>query len=154
MKLSRLLAALALVGLLALGESKCSAQGLKSDSKVKVAVASEKSADNTETIAITLTIDKGWHTYANPVGLEDLAGAQTVATFTADAKPEVLKIDYPPGKLVKDAIVGDHKVYEDRVTIKAQVRRTGAGPLTVAVKFQACSDKTCLQAATVKATLR
>lgn len=126
---------------------------LKSDARVKVKVKSDKSAgDNTETIAITLAVDKGWHVYANPVGLEDLASAQTVVLFTGSAKPEVLKIDYPAGKLVKDSIVGDHKVYEDQVTIRARVRRA-AGPLTVAVKFQACSDKTCLQAATVKTTL-
>ena len=52
----------------------------------------------------TLTIDKGWHIYANPVGLEDLASAQTVVTFPADSKPEVVKIDYPPGKVVKDEL--------------------------------------------------
>ena len=60
--------------------------------------------------------------------------------------------DADNSKLVKD-IIGDHKVYEDEVTIKAKVRRGEAGPMTVAVKFQACSDTTCLQAATVKTTL-
>jgi thiol:disulfide interchange protein len=126
----------------------------KSDDHVKVSVKSQKSAsDRTETVFITLTIEKGWHAYANPVGLDDLASSQTTVTVDGKPKPEIVKINYPPGKLVKDSVVGDHKVYEDEVTIKAEVRRGDAGPLTVAVKFQVCNDKKCLLPSTVKTTL-
>lgn len=148
----RAVAGLLMVGLVA-AWSEAGGAGVKSDSKVKVAIKSTKAGDE-ETVVVTLTIDKGWHIYANPVGLEDLASSQTVLTIEGNPKPEGVKIDYPAGKLVKDAVVGDHKVYEEEVVIKAQVRRADAGPLTVAVKFQACNDKQCLLAATVKKVIK
>lgn len=147
----------AVVGLLIIGMvaawSQAGGAGVKSDSKVKVAIKSTK-AGNEETVVVTLTIDKGWHIYANPVGLEDLASSQTALTIEGNPKPEGVKIDYPAGKLVKDTVVGDHKIYEEEVVLKAQVRRTDNGPLTVAVKFQACSDKQCLLPATIKKVIK
>jgi hypothetical protein len=128
----------------------------KSDAVVKVTIAPEKpSADGTQVVSIMLAHDAGWHTYANPVGLDDLAAAQTTVTVTGKNKLDDVKVDYPPGKLIKDKIVGDYKVWEDKVTIKATVRRAkgDTGPLEVAVKFQACTDKQCLLPATVKQTV-
>jgi DsbC/DsbD-like thiol-disulfide interchange protein len=121
----------------------------KSEDRVKVAVKSAKNADGSETISIALTIDKGWHIYANPVGFEDLASAQTTVAIDGKPKPEVLKVEFPAGDLVKD-VVGEYKVYHDKVTIKAHVRRGESSPLTVAIRFQACDNKSCLQASTVK----
>jgi hypothetical protein len=99
-----------------------------------------------------MTIDQPWHLYANPVGLEDLADAQTTVTVSAKTKPEQVKIEYPPGKEMKDTVVGNYKVWEDKVIIKAHVRRAkdDSGPLELTVKFQACNDKTCLLPATIK----
>ncbi|OAI51522.1 hypothetical protein AYO44_17085, partial [Planctomycetaceae bacterium SCGC AG-212-F19] len=143
--------------LLALREPTARGQGAKkSDAVVKVTVAAEKpAADGTQVVNIMFAHDAGWHTYANPVGLDDLAAAQTMVTITGKNKLDDVKVDYPPGKLVKDKIVGDYKVWEDKVTIKATVRRAkgDAGPLEVAVKFQACTDKQCLLPATVKQTV-
>lgn len=131
-------------------------QGLKkSDGVVKVSATADKpDADGKQTVTIVLAHDAGWHTYANPVGLEDLASAQTSVTVNAKEKPEV-KVEYPAGKLVKDKVVGDYKVYEDKVTIKAAVKRVkgDASPLEVTVKFQACTDKQCLLPAAVKLTV-
>lgn len=128
----------------------------KSDAVVKVTATADKpDADGKQTVSILLTHESGWHSYANPVGLEDLAAAQTTVAITGKNKLDDVKVDYPPGKLIKDKIVGDYKVFEDKVTIKATVKRAkgDTGPLDVTVKFQACNDKQCLQSATVKLTV-
>jgi DsbC/DsbD-like thiol-disulfide interchange protein len=129
------------------------AQGKKSDSVVKAtATATKPDADGNQVVTVTLAHDSGWHTYANPVGQDDLANAQTVVTVNAKTKPEDVKVEYPAGKLIKDKVVGDYKVYDDKVTIKAVVKRAkgDTSPLEVSVKFQACTDKQCLVPATVK----
>jgi hypothetical protein len=131
------------------------AQAKKSDAVVKVkATADKPGADGKQTLTITLDIERPWHLYANPVGNEDFASAQTTISVSARAKPEDVKIDYPPGKLLKDP-AGDFKVYEGQVTIKAHLRRArgDTGPLEVSVKLQACNDKSCLLPATVKVTV-
>jgi DsbC/DsbD-like thiol-disulfide interchange protein len=141
------------VALLALGTPGAFAQGKKSDSVVKAtATATKPDGDGNQTVTVTLAHDSGWHTYANPVGQDDLAGAQTTVTINAKTKPEDVKIEYPAGKLVKDKVVGDYKVYDDKVTIKAVVKRAkgDTSPLEVSVKFQACTEKQCLVPATVK----
>jgi DsbC/DsbD-like thiol-disulfide interchange protein len=120
--------------------------------KVKMtAVADKPAADGTQVITITLDIEKEWHLYANPVGSDMLATAATKITV-AQGKDELkdVKIDYPKGKFVKDADVGDHYTYEGKVEIKATVKRpSGAGPLTVSVKMQACDKSTCLKPASI-----
>jgi hypothetical protein len=132
-------------------------QGVKkSDAVVKVSASADKpSADGKQTVSVVLAHDPGWHTYANPVGQEDLANAQTTVSVSAKAKLEDVKIEYPPGKVVKDKLVGDYKVYEEKTTIKAVVKRAAGdtGPLEVTVKFQACTDKQCLLPSTVKLTV-
>ncbi len=130
----------------------------KADSVVKVTASADKAdADGKQVVVVTLTIDKDWHAYANPVILEDLASVQTTVKITSQGKPAEAKIEYPKGKLVKDPVVGDYAIYEGKVEIKAAVRRAKGetGPLEVSVLFQACNDtkKLCLMAATVKLTV-
>ena len=147
-------AALLLAGFFAVCASgPAQAQGKKSDSVVLVtATATKPDASGKQVVTVTMKMDKGWHTYANPVGLEDLKPAQTIVTVTGKAKPKEVKVDYPPGKLVKDKMLGDYRVYEDKVEIKAAVTRAkgDTGPLEVTVKIQACDEKTCLLPASVK----
>ena len=133
------------------------AGGKKSDSEVKIAVDAGK-PDSAGKVAITVSLDinKGWHIYSNPVGNDDLAAAQTEVKVTGKTKPASVKIDYPPGHIIKDKILGNYGVYEDKVAIKATVQRAAGdtGPLEVSVKFQACNDKgSCLFPATVKKTV-
>jgi uncharacterized protein len=129
-----------------------SAQAKKSDSVVKVDIKADKpDADGKQTVTITLDIDKDWHIYANPVDNEDLSNAQTVVSVTCKSKLEDVKVAYPAGKLQSDK--GEkYKIYEGRVAIKAQVKRArdNKGVLEVAIKLQACNDKTCLVPATIK----
>jgi uncharacterized protein YyaL (SSP411 family) len=125
----------------------------KSDSVVKVTAKAEPEkpgADGKQVVTVTLEIDKGWHTYANPVGLEDLASSQTEVSVSSKTKPQVVKVEYPEGKEINDTVVGKYKVYEGKVSIKATVERAAGdtGPLEITVKFQACDEKRCLLPAT------
>jgi hypothetical protein len=128
------------------------ARPTKSDSKVKVTLEASKPDDSgTQVVTLNLDVEKAWHIYANSVGNGDLAEAATVVTFPKD-KAETVKIEYPEGKLEKDATVGDYRIYEGQVTIKAHVRRAkgDSGPLEASIKVQACSSKGCLLPATIK----
>jgi DsbC/DsbD-like thiol-disulfide interchange protein len=140
------------------GTATAQKRAKNSEAVVKVTAKADKpDADGKQVVTITLNVDKDWHTYANPVGLEDLEGAQTVVQITAKKKPESVKIDYPKGKVHEDKVVGNYSIYEGKVEIKATVQRAkgDSSPLEVKVKFNACSDvtKTCLPEATVKLTV-
>ena len=142
---------------LALGALAGAAQLKKSDTVVKAeAKADPVGADGKQLVTITLTIDKGWHLYANPVGNADLADSQTAVSVSSKNKLQDVKVEYPEGKLVKDKVVGDYKTYEGKVTIKAIVSRAKGDtePLDVAVKVQACSESQCLLPATVNLTAK
>ncbi len=147
--------ALALPAILLSDAGPVLAQAKKSDSVVKVeAKADRPDADGKQTITITLDIEHPWHVYANPVENEDLTPAQTIVSVASRVKLDNVKVDYPAGKLQKD---NDEKfkIYEGKVTIKAQVKRAKGdnGPLEVTIKLQACNDKTCLVPATIKKEL-
>jgi uncharacterized protein YyaL (SSP411 family) len=125
----------------------------RSDSVVKVTATADKAAaDGRQTVKITVAIDKGWHLYANPVGNNDLESAATAVSIAGKVKPKNVKVDYPVGKVVADAVVGSYSVYEEKVVFKASVERSAgdSGPLEVSVKLQACNDKSCLLPATIK----
>jgi uncharacterized protein YyaL (SSP411 family) len=128
----------------------------RSDAVVKATAKGDKpAADGKQTVTVTLTMDKGWHVYANPVGNQDLDSARTIVALSGKIKPKAVNVDYPKGKVVKDMVVGDYNVYEGRVEIKATVERAAddVGPLEVTIKLQACNEKTCLLPATVKLTV-
>jgi DsbC/DsbD-like thiol-disulfide interchange protein len=131
------------------------AQGTKSDSVVKLTAEADKpGADGKQVVKITMTVDDGWHTYANALP-EDFPAIPTKVTVQGKTKPEELQVEYPKGKLTVDKTLGDFHVYEGTVVIKATVTRAKdeTGPLKVKVKFVACksSDKgNCLPPATVE----
>lgn len=149
------LLALALSAILLCDAGKALAQAKKSDGVVKVdATADKPDADGKQTITITLDIDKTWHIYANPVENEDLTSVQTVVSVASKGKLDDVKIEYPTGKLQGEK--GEkYKVYEDKIVIKARVKRASGNdsPLEVTIKLQACNDKTCLVPATIKKEL-
>jgi DsbC/DsbD-like thiol-disulfide interchange protein len=115
--------------------------------------AARPDADGKQTVTITLTVEKPWHLYANPVNNKDLVDAQTVVSFGAKSPVKTIKIDYPPGKVEKSEVVGDYLIYVDKVTITAVVQRSknDDSPLEATVQFQACSTS-CLLPAKVKLT--
>jgi thiol:disulfide interchange protein len=152
-------AALLGIGALVAGFGALSVQagGKKSDSEVKVTVSGEKpDASGKQLVTVTMVHNKGWHSYANPVGNEDFTSAQTVVNVTAKVKPASVKVAYPAGKVHKDKVVGEYKVYENKVEIPVLVQRAegDTSPLEVSVRFMACHDKgVCLLPATVKKTV-
>jgi hypothetical protein len=125
-----------------------------SDAVVKASATAAKPVDGKQVVTITLDIDPKYHLYANPVGNEMLEPAQTQVSITGKEKPEAVTVDYPAGTLKKDKD-GDYRIYKGKVTIKATVQRakSDTGPLNVAIKLQACSEKSCLAPGTIKVTV-
>ncbi len=132
------------------------AQGKKSDSEVKVtATATKPDSSGKQLVTVSLVHNKGWHTYANPIGNEELDPNKTLVTVKAKGSPLAANVEYPMGKLTKDKIVGDYKVYENKIDIRATVQRAQGdnSPLEIDVRITACNEKTCLLPATVKVTV-
>lgn len=134
------------------------AQGNKSDSVVKVEVNPGKIENDIQTVTLTLSIEKGFHIYANHIGQENMA-LPTEVTISGKTTPRTVKISYPPGKLQVDEFLGDHYIYERKAVIEANVHRAkgDTGPLKVAIRVQACSEGKegrCLLPATIEVNLR
>jgi hypothetical protein len=130
-------------------------QATKSDSVVTIEpTAGKLDADGNQVVTLKLKIDKDWHLYANPVP-KDFPGIPVEVKFAGKTKLVSFKVEYPDGKDVKDATIGDYKVYEDKAEIKVTVQRAkdDSGPLELSVKLQACTDKKCLLPATVKVSV-
>ena len=124
--------------------------------QIEAKLSPEKPGSNGKQEAtITLTIDQGWHLYANPVGNDDLKSVQTEVSVTAKKKLEATKVAYPDGKEVNDAVLGKYSVFEGKATITATVWRSAGddSPLEVKIKLQACNDSQCLLPATKTLTL-
>ncbi|NDE00086.1 hypothetical protein EB008_07360, partial [bacterium] len=82
------------------------AQGSDSSKVVKVEINKEPSTTAEEKfVVITLSVEPGYHLYANPVVNPDLASVQTSVSIKAEGKSIPAKVEYPAGKLVKDDIV-------------------------------------------------
>jgi hypothetical protein len=120
---------------------------------VKMQASLAKSTSDKQVVLVELKIAKGWHIYANPVGLEDLASAETVVKVKSGGKLIAAKIDYPAGRLHKEKGIGEFKIYENDVKIRAEVAKTSA-PLEVSVTFQACDATKCLQPKTLKVNVK
>jgi len=121
----------------------------RSDSVVKVKAKLDKAAPpGKAVVVVSLDIQPGWHLYANPVGNEDFESNRVVVKVAGvDAN-----IDYPAGKVLKDAKLGSFNIYENKVEIRATVDRvpTEANPLQLTVRLSSCDDKECLPPSTVK----
>jgi uncharacterized protein len=150
-----LLAGLVLTALALASHSAALAGGMKSDSQLKAkATATKLDASGKQVVTVTIDINKGWHIYANPVDHEFLVNGQTKLTIGAKVKPTAVDVKYPAGKTIVDG-KEKYNVYEGQVTIQAVVQRAAgdASPLEIAIQVQACTDKECLQPATVKLTV-
>jgi DsbC/DsbD-like thiol-disulfide interchange protein len=131
------------------------AGGKKSDSEVKATAKAERpGSDGKQTIRLTLNINKGWYIYANPVGNEDFAANAT--TVTVKPKPQTVDVSYPEGKVKKDNVIGDYRIYENEVIIPIHVQRGigESGPLELDVRVNACNTKMfCLPPGVIKVTV-
>jgi DsbC/DsbD-like thiol-disulfide interchange protein len=145
-----LIAPLALVAVV-LVASPALAQPKKSEDAVKVSVKSEAAKGDKKVVTLTLDVAKGWHTYANPVGNKDLESATTIVSFKAGGKAVKADIKYPEGKVHKDSVVGDYKIYEGSFTVTATLDLAGATePIEGEIAIQVCDEKKCLQPGKIK----
>ena len=113
--------------------------------------------DGKRALAVKLTIDKPWHTYANPVENDDLEGARTTVEIYAGGKKLPAKIEYPKGTTEKDEKGAEYRVYTGEVTISGSVTAGEATEFEVRVKVQACTsgeNGRCLQGATLKVPVK
>jgi hypothetical protein len=128
------------------------------DDPVKVAAGASKiDKEGRQTVTVTLDVGKNWHIYANPVGNDSFAGAETVLKVTAAQKLDKVDVTYPPGKKVTEVLQGEninYLTYEGKVEIIAVVKRVAgdSGPLEINVLYNACNDVTmkCLPRGQVK----
>ncbi len=118
---------------------------------VKVEYRDSGLADGLETHIVTITVAKGWHIYANPVGNDKLIESATVIELRADGKKLMHhELTYPKGEAKKGPL-GDYRVHEGAVGFSVVVKydETNGKKMTARVTVVACNDKECLAPATV-----
>ena len=127
----------------------------RSDSVVRVNGAIVRQDRGKIEMQVRLVIDPGWHIYANSVG-KDFPGVATTVQLESQPAPADVKFAYPAGKLIRDAFVGDHAIYEGTVQVGLTANWPRGGrpdSYELLVRLQACSKQKCLLPATVKIRL-
>jgi DsbC/DsbD-like thiol-disulfide interchange protein len=136
------------------GQQSVGQSPAKKGSAAKVTVqanATKTDAAGNQQITMKLTIEKGWHIYANPLDNADLKGNETKVTVTGQAKPLDVKTAYPAGKLV--TVHGQTaRIYEGEVTLTTTVRRASGdnAALQVTIDVNACNATSCLPSGEIK----
>ena len=109
-------------------------------------------------VALTVTIKDGWHTYANPTGVEGIA--PTRVTLDPGQEARLVRVEYPPGDAKVLASSGKEKValYEKTARLTARVKldpalKPGKLDLRFTVHYQACNDRACLAPARQRVTV-
>ena len=105
-------------------------------------------------IGLVINFAKEWHANANPSGADYLIPTEAILPDTPDVT--FREIVYPKGELLKIASLGEAPVpvYHDEVVIGIQATlsetaQLGQKPLPLQLKYQACSDETCLLPKTI-----
>jgi hypothetical protein len=128
-------------------------KGLASADVVKAELKAEPIVEGKQAFTITLTIEKAWHLYANPVGNEKFKGGETSVEVLVGGKKLEAAMVYPKGGTAKDDEGIDYGIYEGTVTIKGTVPRGKEGDLEVRVSVAACKsgkNGVCLLPSVVK----
>jgi DsbC/DsbD-like thiol-disulfide interchange protein len=105
-------------------------------------------------ILIRLTVKPGWHINANPADPEGYI--PTTATFKGKLGTTLTGVKYPKGKPMRmEGLDEPISAYEGKVDIRGvlEVPATAGGQteeMEIAVRYQACNEKTCLLPATIK----
>ena len=109
----------------------------------------EPAAGGFQAFRVELAIDPPYHVYANPVGSKLLADAETRVEVWRDGRKVDAEVAYPTGIKIPDALTGEHLVYRAKAVLAGKVK-AGPGRWEVRVRVQACDEKQCLAAATLK----
>jgi uncharacterized protein len=122
--------------------------------EAKVVEGQKPKAGGEVAVVVSLSIQRGWHVYANPTGQEFLK--PTTIALDPGQPAESIRVDYPEGKALTLASVGDEPVslYEGKVAIPLRFRlKTDASPgklrVLLRLRFQTCDDKVCLAPASL-----
>ena len=106
-----------------------------------------------EYLVVQATIQPGWHSFAidnERRAAEKLAGKPSLGID----QPTILKVQNglevagpwhqtPPRDFSKPELRWYSWGFEQQATFASKVRHTGAGPVEIDIRGQACSDKTC-----------
>ena len=106
-----------------------------------------------EYLVVQATIQPGWHSFAidnERRAAEKLAGKPSLGID----QPTLLKVqnglevvgpwyETPPRDFSKPELRWYSWGFEQQATFAAKIRRTGAGPVEIDIRGQACTDKTC-----------
>ncbi len=107
---------------------------------------------------VTVTVQKGWHIYANPPGAENVKPTELVLAKGSAGRLE--NVEYPSGEsIIPPGTMETVSVYEDKVEMKARIllprdTQPGTAELTLNLRYQACNDRACLAPKTLKVPLR
>jgi hypothetical protein len=112
-------------------------------------------ADGTRAFSVTLTVEKPWHVYANPVGNDTLKASETRVEVVAGEKSVEAAVEYPKGTLAKDTTAGEYRIYEGTVKLTGKLGGGKTdGPLEVRVRVIACKEGVCLLPSVLKLTAK
>ena len=105
-------------------------------------------------IGLAINFAEEWHANANPSGADYLIPTEAILPDTPDVTYK--EIVYPTGDLLKIASLGEAPVpvYHDEVAIGiratlSETAQLGQKKLPLQLKYQACSDETCLLPKTI-----
>jgi uncharacterized protein YyaL (SSP411 family) len=109
---------------------------------------------------VTVTIQGGWHIYANPTGIAELKPTTLQLDPASERSATLVSVQYPPGVAKVLGSIGTEKValYEGNLELTARIRlaegaKAGSIPLKLKLSYQACNDRLCLAPATLEVPL-
>jgi len=99
---------------------------------------------------VTVTIQDGWHIYANPTSLAEMKPSTLDLEPQSEPSARLLEVSYPAGPTKVLGSLGSEKVslYQGKVEFKARLRlaadaKPGTIELKLRLSYQACNDRLC-----------
>jgi uncharacterized protein YyaL (SSP411 family) len=106
---------------------------------------------------VSVTIQDGWHIYANPTGIPELKPTTLRLDPASDRSATLINLTFPAGEAKVLGSIGTGKVplYEGKVQIIARLRlaadtKPGSVQLKLQLSYQACNDRLCLAPASLE----
>jgi uncharacterized protein YyaL (SSP411 family) len=111
-------------------------------------------------VVVSLTIQDGWHLYANPTGVPELKPTTLTIDRSSEPLATVVKVTYPAGEAKILESTGTEKVslYEAKIQVSVRIRladdvKPGAVRVKLQLSYQACNDRLCLAPAKLEIPL-
>ena len=108
-------------------------------------------------VVVSVTIQDGWHIYANPTGVPELKPTTLELDPDSERSATLVNLTYPAGEAKVLGSIGTEKVplYEGKVQITARLRlaadaKPGSVQLKLQLSYQACNDRLCLAPASLE----